>query len=263
MRSSSSPFSSFMFVQTFISLEIALQWRIDPAFNDVGPFKFTVEVSEAPDFSVVLYTIPASNSFYCVDNTHQRQSSAVNLYYRVKLLTGADKEYFSAPLIYSTQVEKRGAFLKAKEIIRKEFVRFRYTGQRGWLLKRKNYGERDPANLDPITSVPLGDNGPDLGTGYTGGYYAPLRVTYSREGVENTVQLNEQGFGTTTQEVQKHRYVGFPHLEPYDVLVTDNNQRLRYNKVNLVLMPGTSLLLIQTCEAQLLPPTDPIYSIPI
>jgi hypothetical protein len=36
-----------------------------------------------------------------------------------------------------------------------------------------------------------------------------------------------RGFGTTTQDSQRHRYVGFPGIEPYDVLVTEDNQRYR------------------------------------
>ena len=263
MESSSYPFVDFKVVQTYRPLERALQWRLDSAFRDVGPFKFVVEASETPSFGKLLYKLPVTSGFYSVDDGKQPQSTIIDLYYRVRLLTGTDHIYCSAPVYFQSHGEKRSLYLRAKEIIRKEFVRFRYTGQKGWVLKRKNYGEQNPENLDPITGVPLTDNSSDLGTGYEGGYYDPLLVTYSREGIENSSQLNEQGFGTTAQESQKHRYVGFPILEPYDVLITDTNQRYRYTKVNSTYMPGTDLVLIQMCDALLLPPTDPIYSIPL
>lgn len=255
------PFVDFKMVQTFRKLERALQWRIDSAFTDLGPFKFTVEVSETPDFSELLYTIDGGNGFYALDDTKSRQSEAVDFYYRVRLDTANYHTYYSFPLTHWAKGEKRALFLKAKEIIRREFVRYRYTGQKGWLLKRKNYGEKDPSNLDPITGAPLTSTGNDVGTGFNGGYYTPLPVTYSREAIDTSAQLNEQGFGTTIQEAQKHRYVGFPNIEPYDVIITDNNTRYRYDKVNSIYMPGTDLILIQACNAALLPPTDPIYSI--
>lgn len=257
------PFTDFKVVQTFKKLELALQWKVDPGFNDIGPFKFTVEVSESPDFKELTYTIPSTNSFSAIDNLKVRQGESVDFYYRVKLETGSPKTYYSSTITHWAKGEKRSLFLKAKEIVRREFVRYRYTGQLGWLLKRKNYGEKDPANLDPITGVPLTNDGPDFGTGFTGGYYSPLRVTYSRESIEAGSQLHEQGFGTATQEAQRHRYVGFPNIEPNDILVTDTNQRYRYDRVNSIYMPGTDIIIIQSCNALLLPPTDPIYSIAI
>lgn len=257
------PFTDFRIVQTYKPLERALQWKIDPAFRDVAPFEFTVEVSETPDFSTLLYTIPAGNGFYATDATQQRQSEMTDFLYRMKLRTGEGRIFYSAPLIYFAKGEKRALYLKAKEIIRKEFVRYRYTGQQGWLLKRKNYGEQDPDNLDPITGVSLTDSRSDLGTGITGGYYKPLLVTYSREDMKASSQLSQEGLGTTTSEVQKQRFVGFPIIEPYDILVTDSNHRYRYTQVNTTFMPGTDIIIIQQCEATLLPPTDPIYSIEV
>lgn len=263
MENRNYPFTDIKIVQTYRPLECAVQWRIDPAFSDITPFTFTVQVSEAQDFSEILYTVPAGTGFYAVDTSNLRQGNAIDLFYRVKLETGASHVFYSATVTFWAKGEKRALHLKAKEIVRKEFVRYRYTGQKGWVLKRKNYGEHNPENLDPITGAPLTDSRSDLGTGFIGGYYAPLPVTYSREGIESTSQLSPEGFGTSTQEAQKHRYVGFPIIEPYDVLVTDTNQRYRYSKVSPTFMPGTELLLLQVCEASLLPPTDPVYSIQI
>lgn len=263
MQDSTFPFVSVKMLQTFKPLEVAVQWQLDSAFRDIGPFNFTVQVTETPDFSELLYTIPAGENFFVVDDRKMRQGYVSDFYYRVKLETGSYHTYISPAIGHWANDATRHAFLKAREITRREFVRYRYTGQKGWILKRRNYGVQDPAQIDPITGVPLTDQTTDYGTGFVGGYYAPLRVTYSREGIENTAQLNEQGFGTTTQETQKHRYVGFPVLEPYDVLVTDTNQRYRYVKVNSTYMPSTDMLLIQSCDCILLAPTDPVYKIQI
>ena len=263
MASNFFPFATVDVVHTFRALELAIQWTLDSAFRDVAPFDFMVEVSETPDFSEVLYELSAGDNFFAIDDRKQRQAAIIDFYYRVRLKTGSNRVYYS-PVIgnWANKVGQHQRLI-ATEITRREFVRYRYTGQQGWLLKRRNYGMQDPAQLDPITGVPLSDQSSDYGTGFTGGYYPPLKVTYSREAVENSSQLSQEGFGTTTQESQKHRFVGFPMIENYDILVTDTNQRYRYAKVNATYMPGTDILLLQSCDAVLLPMTDPIYNIPI
>ena len=263
MKNSTYPFVDFKMVQVYRRLERALQWRVDSIFRDLAPFVFTVEVSEDPAFGSLTYSISAGANFYALDDTQTLQSTVVDLYYRVKLETGSQHTYYSAPLIFYARGERRAAYLKAKEIIRKEFVRFRFTGYKGWLLKRKNYGEQNPGNIDPITGVPLTDNNVDLGTGIKGGYYPALPITYSLEARDSTSQLNQEGFGTTAASIQKHRFAGFPVVEPYDVLISDNNARYRYTKVNSIFMPSTELLLTQTADASLLPPTDSIYYIEV
>lgn len=263
MASDYYPFASVDVVHTYNPLEMALQWTLDSSFRDVAPFSFTVEVAETPDFSVLLYTLPGNDNFFVIDDKKQRQSTILDFYYRVKLVTGSNKTYYSPTVGHWANKSWRHLYNIASEIVRREFVRYQFTGQKGWLLKRRNYGIQDPTLLDPITGVPLTDQMSDHGTGFIGGYYPPLKVTYSREAVENSSQLSHDGFGTTAQESQKHRYVGFPMLEPYDILVTDTNQRYRYVKVNTTFMPGTDISLIQMCDAVLLPPTDPIYRIPI
>lgn len=263
MNASTFPFTSVRMVQTYKPLEVAVQWQLDAAFRDVGPFMFTVQVTETPDFSELLYTLPAGENFYVVDDRKLRQGAVTDFYYRVKLETGSQHTYTSPAIGHWANGATKHLFLTAREITRREFVRYRFTGQVGWVLKRRNYGIQDPTQLDPITGVPLTDQSTDFGTGFVGGYYTPLRVTYSREAVENTAQLSEQGFGTTCQESQKHRYVGFPVLEPNDILVTDTNQRYRYVKAAATFMPGTDMLLLQSCDCILLPPTDPIYKIEI
>ena len=263
MASNYFPFATLDVVQTYRPLEVAIQWTLDSAFRDATPFNFVVEVSETPDFSTLLYTITAGDNFFAIDDKKQRQGATIDLHYRVRLSTGSGGNYVSPVVGHWANNANKHLYRLAAEITRREFVRYRFTGQKGWVLKRRNYGIQDPSQIDPITGVPLSDQTSDYGTGFPGGYYAPLKVTYSREAVENSSQFSQEGFGTTTQESQKHRYVGFPILEPYDILVSDTNQRYRYVKVNATYMPGTDILLLQSCDAVLLPLTDPIYRIPI
>lgn len=263
MASNYFPFATLDVVQTYRPLEAAIQWTLDSSFRDVAPLQFTVEVSETPDFSVLLYTLPAGDNFFAVDDKKLRQGTTIDLYYRVRLTSGSGGNYLSPVVGHWVNNANRHLYLIAAEITRREFVRYRFTGQKGWILKRRNYGIQDPSQLDPITNVPLSDQSSDYGTGFLGGYYPPLKVTYSREAVINGSQVSHEGFGTTAQETQKHRYVGFPVLQPYDIIVSDTNQRYRYTNVGATYMPGTDILIVQLCDAVLLPLTDPIYRIEI
>lgn len=263
MQSNYYPFVDLRVIQTYRKYERAIQWKLDPLFRGLAPFRFFVEVSEVPDFSDLLYTLPPTGEFYAVDIAGKAQGSGIHLYYRVRLETGDDKVYYSPVIIHHAQKEKARQYFLAREIMRREYVRFKYTGQKGWLLKRKNYGESDPTDLDPITGAPLHENTGSVGTGLVGGYYKPIPITYGREGADSSTELSHEGFGTSSQEVQKHRIVGFPMVEPYDVLVSDGNERYRYTKTAPVFMPGTDIVIVQTCDCSLLPPSDPVYSISI
>ena len=122
MGNSFYPFVDFRIVQTYTALQRAFQWRVDSAFRDIGPFTFTVEASETPDFSTLLYSIAAGSGFYALDEEKLRQGEVADFYYRVKLATGSAHTFYSPTLVHTSHKEKRRLYLIAKEIIRKEFV---------------------------------------------------------------------------------------------------------------------------------------------
>jgi hypothetical protein len=257
------PFTEVLVAQTFVPLERAIQWMLDPGFSDIGPFRFSVEAAEDQAFGRLLYVLDAGTGFHVIDRTRLRQGQTIDLIYRVRLRTGSGAEHVSEPILYLGGRQNRHQLQVAREIMRKEFVRMRYTGLSGWLLKRRNYGMRLPENLDPVTGVPLTDRSSDFGTGYEGGYYPAIRVTYSVEDGETEVRLHPEGAGTTASEQASHRYAGFPLLEPQDILVNKVNHRYRYSTVKTTVMPATAIAVVQQCGGALLPPTDPAYRLPV
>lgn len=242
----------------------AIQWTIDPTFKDEAPFTFIVEVSETPDFSELIYTLTAEDSFIAVDRTNNLQTNNPSWYYRVKLTTGSGKVYYSPSIYHFAKKEEAHKYWTAREIVRREFVRFNYTGHHGYILKRKNYGEIAKGYVDPISGVPIADVAVDNSTGFVGGYHKPLKIVFSEEGGANRTAYAEDGSGVNNIEQLKVRMVGFPVVYPKDILVDEVNARYEVGSdIGYVYFPGTHILIVQTFTAKLLPFNDVAYNIKI
>lgn len=243
----------------------AIQWSIDPAFRAEGPFLFLVEVSETPDFSQLVYTIPAGNSYFTFDTNTVLQTNTPSWYYRVKMTTGAGATYYSPSVYHFSTTTDARRYWYARDIVRREFLRYNYTGYPGFILKRKNYGETSRCYVDPVSGVPIADVADDNSTGFTGGgYHKPLKIRFSKESNTNKTSLSEDGSGVQTSESMKVRMVGFPIVAPKDVLVTSTNARYVVgDDVSYTYFPGTYIIIVQMFTAKLLPYSDLSYNVAI
>lgn len=240
----------------------AIQWTLDRSFKDETPFLFTVQVSETPDFSQLTYTLPASSHCLAIDRTNVLQVNAPSWYYRVKLETGSGAVYYSQSVFHEYKKTDSYKYWQAREIARREFVRMRYTGFPGYIIKRKNYGEIAKKYVDPISGVPISDSSVDNSTGFVGGYHTPLRIRFSEEAQDSKTSLNDDGTGVSYLESLKVRMVGFPVVAPKDIIVTDINGRYVIgDDVTYKYFPGTHILLAQLFVAKLLPFNDVVYNV--
>jgi len=236
-------------------------WELDPIFKDEGPFVFTLEVSETPDFSAIIFSKVVGDSFFAIDDSRLQQNYLASYLYRVKLQTGSGKTYYSDGINYFAEIENRHKYLMAKEIVRREFVRFRYTGYQGYIIKRRNYGVVDKASVSGITGSAMVEDKPTYGTSFLGGYYKPLKIKYSEESGTYNLELNKNGLGTDEVETLKIRMPGFPLVSPKDLLVDHKNAKYIIDDVEYLQFPGTRIIVVQTCAVKLIPPTDPLNKI--
>lgn len=259
--SSSNPFSNFVVIPRFSEGHI-LQWKLDPLFQIEKPYCFSIQAAHVPDFSTIAYELPATYDFLAIDNSNTVQTWVTNLWYRVKLKT-EDNEYYSNVLTLGATRESRYIYQLAAEITRKELLRMRkYTGQEGFVLKKKLFDAPPEEIVDPITRTAITLAEPKQAANISEQYYPPIAVLYSMEHIDQDKHLSEEGFGTIENITANIRMVGYPSLDVYDVIVdraTDQRYVIRRKKSSC--FPGTNIELIQVFTAMLMPPTDDIYQL--
>lgn len=257
-----NPFTSFNIYPDFLQGHV-LQWVLDPVFIEDEPHIFTVEISGTPTFELIDYTLPAGENVVIRDKTNTKQDHSANKYYRVKLTTGADKTYYSPLILFGIDKYTRRQYVIASEIVRKELLRMRkFTGSKGWLLKRKVVGTpmKQLLEVDPVSGVALTDNTSHQGTSLEGGYYPPIGFYFSTERTAQARKLSE--FGMTEIYSNSFRTVGFPSIDSYDIIVdSDTDDRWIIKDLQPFPFPGTDIIVVQTMEVQLIPNTDPVYKI--
>src|SRR5687768_13726599 len=94
-----NPFFSLKVLPNY-SVGTFISWVLDPTFKDEAPFKFTLEATETPDFSQLIFAKEVGDSFFAVDDTNLRQAFLPSYIYRVKLETGSGHTYYSQSLNY-------------------------------------------------------------------------------------------------------------------------------------------------------------------
>jgi len=83
---------------------------------------------------------------------------------------------------------------------------------------------------------------------------------YSFEDNKISRTQDQSGLGVTETEQCSLRMVGFPSVNTQDIIV-DGSRRYLLKDVQPVIFPGTSMLTIQTIQAQALAITDPVFQL--
>lgn len=260
----SKPFTSLSIQPNFVNGH-AVTWSIDPTVPVSTQHTFIFQVSGSPMFEEILYEKDVGNTFFAVDTSNIKQSQNADIYYRIKLLDLKDgTEYISDAIAFLPKKYDRRSYIYSREIARKEILRYKILGSIGVLLKRKIYGAQSNEDVDPISGIPLTDNATSQGTVFATGYYDPLIIMYSVEDTQQVRKLSQDGLGMLDSVTLTLRTVGFPIIETYDVLVDVlDDKRYLIREVNKLEYPSSNLTVIQTLQAQLIPPTDPVYKIKI
>jgi hypothetical protein len=132
--------------------------------------------------------------------------------------SGTPKAFSSRPVPIEPGLDKRTRLLKRK-LLRDLSVGFkRLNGVPLSLLKRRRWGPRCPDCWDPTLREATREHCPTcFGTGFEGGYWAPVRVRGRREAA--TVQTQLSAHGETDVEYADFLLLDFPRLEYKDVVI--------------------------------------------
>ncbi len=217
------------FVKYSVNNTSRLEWVISRLFTDPQPHTFILEgsYSSTDNDSFETIGLPAQNVYYLEDDEKRIFGQTQDFYYRVKLVTPINT-YYSEIVSAVKNLQFRDWRL-ARDIIRKETLRHsKYTSLKGYLLKRKRYGERCTACTDHLTEeVTNSDCTVCKGTGLIYGYFAAvpanmeLSLTSQREEMDSL-----QAVGTKKDVIFPNcRMLGDPIPDSYDIFVDSGSDR--------------------------------------
>lgn len=260
-------------VQPLVLGGTQISWQVHPQLPLTAPFAFTVEwsrsgITDALDWQTVNSITNQSNqrSLYSVTDTHQRiWSNADRWHYRVTVTDDDGRSYRSEPQTVYGNLSRR-EYLLAKNIMRKEILRLNQpgVGACGLLFRRKDWGVPCSYSgcLDFDTKEVSNPNCPVCyGTGWTGGYYTPVRFLLDPN-LEASYKLTpDENLGHTGATERKVRALAAPSPRTYDFwMEIDSDTRwVVHNVGTMAEMSGYPL--IHSIELKLAEPTDVLYTI--
>ena len=243
-----------------------VEWGLLSSFRDPGPYQYTLQVGRtgnprADDW--VNVGTPAYDVFYMEDDQQRVYGMTNWTHYRLRVVTGLNT-YYSAPIPVNSALSRRDRMVYLA-LLKTWSQNMRLNiGQEGYLLKRKLFGEPCPDSPPDWQTGEVTKPGclTCFGTGFTGGYFAPIPCVYAAMDPNATHnQLDTPtARGTIDDEMRvTARMIAVPQMFENDVWV-DKAQDTRWiiHKIkNIVEVRGVPV--VCQVELRLAQFTDPIY----
>ena len=244
-----------------------IMYQLIPEFHDRLPWEFQLQVgstgsNDSNDWENV--GLPVENTCYAIDPEKRVYNKSQGTHYRVRLNT-PDGTYYSDP------IEKGGIlgvrdWRLAREIVRKERLRLRYTSQDGYLIKRRSTGEDCRTCLDLQTNEVTDPYCPECwGTGKQCGYYYPMACIWvDMDPRTGRRHVDDQAVrGTINDITVKGRMLMLPLIDELDVWVSRKTDDRYFIHTVQSIAEVRGVPLIASVELRPAPFTDVIYEIPI
>lgn len=246
-----------------------VDWTVHPQFTQDPPWTFTVEVSKTgnPDSPSDWTAIAAvTNTSYTIQSVSQQKQhlwgNSDRVYYRIKMTTAAEEEYYSSPEPSWGGLTHRDRS-KVKEMYRQECLRMRKTvGSAGLLYRIKTWGVRSTSTtVDPNTNEVIDtQNTVDYGTGFDGGYWGPF-VYWMDIDAGRTEAVDQGNLGTEINIVKNARALAWPMPRTKDIWV-DCTTGIRYEiKANRVAYKVRHVPVVLNINMMQIPRTDVVYDL--
>ncbi len=242
-------------------------WSMLPTFSDPLPYTFQLQVGQTGDQNANDWKdvgLPMENSYYAVDGTQRVYGKTQYTHYRVKLTTPGGV-YWSDPVAKAGILGARDWRL-AREIVRKERLRYRYTSQDGYLLKRMTTGVKCSKCLDLQTDEVTNPSCQECyGTGFQCGYFYPMSCVWADLAPKSHRQhIDDQGMRGVVNDIRiSGRMLMAPLLQELDVWVSRKTDDRYYIQGIQSAAEMRGVPLIANVELRPAPYTDVIYTVPI
>lgn len=244
-----------------------VMWQLIPSFNDVQPWSFQLQTGntgsqDSDDWINV--GLPVENTCYAIDPVQRNYNKYTTTYYRIKLET-PDGIYYSDPVNKAGILNPRDWRL-AQEVVRKEKLRFRYSAQEGYLLKRRNMGQDCTRCLDIQTNEITDPYCPQcLGTGKQCGYYYPMSCIWADiSPVSRRTEVDNNEVRGTIKDIRvSGRMLMLPIVDSLDVWVNKKTDERYYIHSIQSAAEMRGVPIIANVEMRPIAFTDVIYSVAI
>jgi hypothetical protein len=227
---------------------VMVSWVFTRDFTAPGPYTFTLQratgvTTNESDWQDIAQCVDQP---WIYDNSPLSSTLQIPVYYRVILVDGDGVRYVSQAVTEEAYWD-RYDWQIAKEIVRKESMLLRKrSGVRGWLLKRRTFGDACTQCTDPVTGQILNSQCTACyGTGVEGGYFEPFEYWIALDPAERKTRLDPEA-GYMTVVVETARALAYPIPQPNDLWVnshTNNRYVIQGDIVAVARHRGIDLVL--------------------
>ena len=240
-----------------------ISWKMAKNFQGVFPLHFYVDVAPigSEDWTT-LNKVPVIDDCSYFDPNKYNYSVSVDQTYRIRVVDGDDNVFYSNPQHPLGNWSKRD-YLLAKEMMRKEYLELtKFTGVKGTLLKRRQWGPRCPRCLDPDTDA-VTDNKCFIcyGTAFIGGYFMGIEYWVKLSNLKRNKDVTDVAI--TDPFNRLGRSVAYPYLDTKDVWVSeDTNERWFISNIANE-AEIRSIPIVYSSEYKKAPTSSVIYDVPL
>lgn len=207
-----------------------IEWTMAAGFFDPGPYVYRLEVGrtglpDADDWEQV--GLPVQDAPYLEDTEDRVFGSYQWTHYRVRLTTPVGN-YYSRPTNCLGRMDRRD-WGRTQDMFRRAQLSMDQmltadSGMKGWLLKRRIYGEPCQICSDPLTRNTTDPQCPTCyGTGFVGGYFEPLSCSWASINPVNITSEQARSAHMTFDYVAQGQMIADPILHPRDVWISSEN----------------------------------------
>ena len=255
-----------------VDKSIKVSWALRRDFTEPGPYTFELYRGRAINADHWEKIAQVQDQSWIFDRRPKPRPHERSTYYRLRITDGEGVTYWCHPVSFDT-IWNHYDWRLVKEIVRKELLiqgrrngkaRARGAGTRGWLLKKRQFGDPCTTCLDTNTGVSTNANCPEcFGTTVVGGFYDPLEYWVIQQPAMRSTKLSDAG-DTRTVVIESVRALAHPSPEAGDIWVSaagDIRYEIQGDIERLARHRGVDVILgLRLLE---LPTTHAAYDIPI
>lgn len=242
-------------------------WQLERTFNEPGPYVFQLQLGktglrDATDW--INTGSPVVNGYNAYDPEWREAGYDLLDHYRVVLTTPTSVYVSQAANCYGDLPERD--WLLAREIIRKEQLRFKYVAVPGYLLKPFRFGKPCRRCRDQLTQEVLDSDCPVCnGTGFEIGYHPPLSLQcwdISTQTIQEDVDAQFKGM-TRHNPYITARVIGFPAINKSDIWVNGSSDERWLVETIQVAAAIRNVPIVYQVKMGLLPFSNTAYAIEV